>query len=169
MIRRGLRSVRAAALLLAAASCSKSDSPSTPTTPPSTNPPAATTAAITITFKDNPVPFRTSGCSSATPSGWYTDVRVEETAGVAFSPKTLTQKLDGNIASSLAESYSSRFGPCSGGTFDAATIPAKGAVCAVVGVCTTGSNSNYQFEITGTDVNGHALTFTSPTLNFSPR
>lgn len=150
------------ALLAAACSKSSNSSPSSPA-------PAAGTAALAITFSDNPVPYRTSGCSGATPQGWYTTARVQETAGVSFTPSTLTQKLDGNVSSLLTESFASRFGACSGGSFTPGIIAANGTVCATVGVCTTGTYGNYQFELSGTDANGHTLTFTSPVLPFSPR
>lgn len=153
----------AAALLVDA--CSKSSSaptpPSTPTPPP--------TATVTITFDENPVAFKSSGCSFATPEGWYAQARVQETAGVAVTVASLTQKLDGAANSNLTESFNSRFGACAGGTFTAGTIPAAGAVCGVVGVCTTSSHGTYQFSITGTDANAHAVTFDSPVLRFNPR
>jgi len=150
-------------IALCAAACGKSgSSPSSPAPTPGT-------AALTITFSENPVPYRTSGCSGATPQGWYTTARVQETAGVAFTPSTLTQKLDGNVSALLTESFASRFGACTGGSFTPGTITANGTACATIGVCTTGTYSNYQFELSGTDANGHALTFTSPVLPFSPR
>jgi hypothetical protein len=151
------------AIALLAAACGKSSSS------PSSPAPAANTAALTITFTENPVPYRTSGCSGATPQGWYTTARVQETAGVAFTPSTLTQKLDGAVSGLLTESFASRFGACSGGTFTPGTITANGTACATIGVCTTGTYGNYQFELSGTDANGHSLTFTSPVLPFSPR
>jgi len=164
---RGLASIAA---VLVCAACGGSGTPSTPSTPPTTTPPAATTPALTITFTDNPVPYKTTGCNGSTPQGWYTDARVQETAGVAFIPKTLTQKLDGVVADSLAESYASRFGACAGGMFDPALIPPKGAVCAVVGICSaTQTASTYQLQISGTDLSGQVLTFTSPLLQLSPR
>jgi hypothetical protein len=88
---------------------------------------------------------------------------------VAFTATTLTQKLDGNPASFLAESFGSRFGPCSGMTFTPGMISSNGAVCGVIGVCTTNSYSNYQFSVAGTDANGHAFTFDSPLLQFGAR
>src|SRR5262249_31610075 len=75
-------------------------SPTTPTPPPST-------ATLTATFDQNPVPFRPAGCSFSTPSGWYAATRVQETAGVAVTVTTLTQKLDGATVGFLAESFNS--------------------------------------------------------------
>ena len=157
----------ATALLLAA--CQKS---STSPSPPTSNPPppaTSNTSSFTVTFNENPVPFRSTGCSFSTPQGWYTQARVQETAGVAFTPSTLIQKLDGNVASFLAESFNSRFGACTGSAFAPGTILANGAVCGVVGVCATSTYGNYQFSIAGTDANGHALTFDSPLLQFGAR
>ena len=57
--------------------------------------------AFAVTFGENPVPFRSTGCNSSTPQGWYTTARIQETAGVAFTPATLTQKLDGLAAGAL--------------------------------------------------------------------
>jgi hypothetical protein len=89
---------------------------------------------------------------------------------VDFTPTTLTQKLDGNVASTLlAESFDSRFGACTGSAFTRGVILANGAVCGVVGVCTSSTFGNYQLELAGTDANGHALTFTSPLLQFGTR
>ena len=82
---------------------------------------------------------------------------------------TFVQKLDGAASGLLNESFNSRFGACAGGTFTANVMPANGAVCASVGVCTTASFGTYQFEIGGTDANGHAVTFTSPVLQFRAR
>jgi hypothetical protein len=151
------------ALLVTA--CTKSDT--TPTPPPA--PPAPSTATFTVTFGENPVPFRSTGCNSSMPQGWYTTARVQETAGVAFTPSTLTQKLDGVAASVLSESFASRFGGCSGSAFTPGVIAANGAVCQVVGVCTAETFRTYQFEVAGTDANGHALTFSSPVLQFGAR
>jgi hypothetical protein len=150
-----------AALLLCACS-SSSSGPTTPSTPPPT-------AAVTIAFDENPVAFRNTGCSFATPQGWYTQARIQETAGVAVTVNSLTQRLDGAANSNLAESFNSRFGACAGGTFTAGAIPANGAVCGVVGVCTTASHGTYQFTITGTDANAHAVTFDSPVLRLNPQ
>ena len=125
------------ALLLAA--CSKSDT--APAPPPA--PPAPSTATFTVTFGENPVPFRSTGCNSSMPQGWYTTARIQETAGVAFTPSTLTQKLDGAAASVLSESFASRFGACSGSAMqssnpkpmaalfivDSCKLRAPGAVC----------------------------------------
>ncbi len=138
-----------------------------PTQPPSTGP--SKTSTLVATFTENPVPFRSSGCNASTPQGWYTTAQIQETAGVAFTPSTFTQKLDGSIASALAESFNSRFGACAGGAFNENVIPANGTVCGVVGVCTSTTYSNYQFELTGTDANGHAVTFVSPMLQFGSR
>jgi hypothetical protein len=159
------RGVLALVSALALDACSKSSSapmpPSTPSAPP--------TAALTITFDENPVAFKSTGCSFATPGGWYAQARVQETAGVAVTVTSLTQRLDGAANSNLAESFNSRFGACAGGTFTAGTIPAGGAVCGLVGVCTTASHGTYQFSITGTDANAHAVTVDSPVLRLSPR
>ena len=145
--------------------CSKNSSTSTPPSTP-TPPP---TAAVTITFDENPVAFKSTGCSFATPQGWYAQARVQETAGVAVTISALTQKLDGAATSILTESFNSRFGACAGGTFTAGTIPASGAVCGVVGICTTASYGTYQFSLTGTDANTHAVSFDSPVLRLNPR
>jgi hypothetical protein len=101
------------------------------------------------------------------PQGWYTTARIQETAGVPFTPATLTQKLDGAAAAFLAESFASRFGACSGLAFTPGTIAASGAVCAVIGICTTNTYRTYQFEMTGTDANGHAMTVPSPLLQLA--
>jgi hypothetical protein len=152
------------AALLCAACSRNSEAPTTPA------PPAAPrTAAFTATFDENPVPFRTSGCSASTPEGWFTPARIQETAGVAFTPATLTQRLDGNTASVLTESFNSRFGACSGSAFAGGEIPANGAVCGSVGICTTSTFRTYQFQVTGTDANGHAVTFDSPLLQLGAR
>jgi hypothetical protein len=133
----------ASALLLTA--CHKSDTSSaTPTAP------TPGTAAFTVTFGENPVPFRSTGCNGSTPEGWYTTVRIQETAGISFTPRTLTQKLDGAAPSFLAESFASRFGACSGSQFTPGAIAANGAVCGVFGVCTT-------------------VTISSPLLQLGPR
>jgi hypothetical protein len=144
--------------------CSKSSSSPTP---PSTPPPA--TAALTATFEQNPVPFRSAGCSFSTPQGWYTPVRLAETAGVAFTPSTLTQKLNGSTVPFLDESYASRFGACTGAAFTPGVINASGAVCGTVGVCTASTFTTYQFSIAGTDANGHAISFDSPLLQLGAR
>jgi hypothetical protein len=144
--------------------CSKSDSSS-----PGSPAPVPTTSTFTVTFTDNPVPYRTSGCNGSTPQGWYTNARIQETSGVAFTPSSLTQKLDGSTNSSLAESFWSRFGACSGSTLTPGVIPGNGGVCGVVGICTTGTYGNYQFEFSGTDANGHAVTQASPILPFSAK
>ena len=146
--------------------CSKSSSSPTP---PSTTPPSSSTAALTATFGENPVPFRSTGCSFSTPQGWYTSVRVAETAGVAFTPATLTQKLNGSTVPFLDESYASRFGACTGAAFTPGLINASGAVCGTVGVCTASSFTTYQFSIAGTDANGHSITFDSPVLQLGAR
>jgi hypothetical protein len=127
------------------------------------------TSTFAVIFGENPVPFRSSGCNALEPQGWYTTASLHETSGVMFRVNTLTQKLDGNVASMLAESFNSRFGACPGGTFTPGVIPANGAVCASVGVCTASSFGNYQFQISGTDANGQAATFDSPLLNFGAR
>ena len=103
------------------------------------------------------------------PAGWYTTTRVQETAGVSFTPNTLVQKLDGNVSDSLAESFSSRFASCSGGALSQGVIPANGAVCANVGICTSSGYSAYQFQITGVDANGHQVTIDSPLLQLGTR
>ena len=153
--------VIAASVLVSA--CSKSST----ATPPAAPTPA--TAAVTIAFDSNPVSFSSAGCSFSTPPGWFTQAKIQETAGVAVTVTTLTQKLDGSAAGVLAESFNSRFGACSGSIFTPGTIAAGGAVCGTVGVCTTGAYSSYQFSIAGTDANGHAVTFDSPVLRFNPR
>jgi len=130
-------------------------------------PPA--TASFRVTFTENPVPFRSTGCSFSTPAGWYTEARIQETAGVSFTVTTLTQKLDGNPSSLLAESFNSRFGACSGSTFAPGTIAANGAVCGSVGVCTSNAFATYQFTVAGTDANGHAVTVDSPVLQLGAR
>jgi len=135
-------------IALAAAACDKGGSSMRPSTPDGSS------AALAITFGENPVPFKAAGCSGATPQGWYTTARVQETNGVTFTPATLTQKLDGAASSLLTESFASRFGACDGGTFDPMRIPGNTAVCATVGICTTGTFSNYQFEMSGTDASG---------------
>jgi len=137
------------------------------TTP--TPPPSARSAALVITFDENPVPFKDTGCNAVVPQGWSTQARVQETGGVAFTPSALVQKIDGNVADFLQESFNSRFGACPGGAFTPGTIPANGAVCGIVGVCTTSSFNNYQFQITGTDAGGRALTVDSPMLRFGSR
>ena len=101
--------------------------------------------------------------------GWYTDARIQETAGIAFTPMTLTQKLDGTSASGLTESFGSRFGACSGSPFTAGIIAANGSVCGVVGVCTIASYTTYQFDVSGTDPAGRPVTFSSPVLQLAPR
>jgi hypothetical protein len=150
-------------LLLCA--CGKS---STSPTPAVTQPPPAT-STFTTTFEQNPAPFRSTGCSFSTPQGWYTAVRLQETAGVSFTPATLTQKLDGNTVSFLAESFGSRFGACAGAAFTSGVILANGAVCGTVGVCTANAYTTYQFSITGTDANGHTITVDSPVLQLGAR
>jgi hypothetical protein len=86
---------------------------------------------------------------------------------VAFRVSALTQKLDGTVSSDLAESFDSRFGACGDTSFTPGMILAKGAACGVAGVCTTVLYHTYQFSITGTDANGHMVTFDSPVLQFS--
>jgi hypothetical protein len=147
------------------AACAKSGTSPTPSPPPA----APASAALTVTFGENPVPFRSTGCNASTPQGWFTTARIQETAGVTFTPSTFTQKLDGSAANFLAESFNSRFGACSGSSFTEGVIPANGAVCGVVGVCTSNTFATYQFELTGTDANGHALTFQSPSLQLGSR
>jgi hypothetical protein len=152
-------------LLLTA--CSKDSAPaSTPSTPTSPAPTPAT-ASFSVTFGQSPLPFRSSGCSFLTPQGWYTEARIQERSGVSFTVASLTQKLDGNPAGNLNESFGSRFGACSGSSFTPGTIAASGMVCGTVGVCTTGSFNSYQFSITGTDANGHAVTIDSPVLQLT--
>jgi hypothetical protein len=166
-VKRLARGGALAASLLSLCACGKSSTSPTPPTTPAPTPPAA--SAFTATFEQNPVPFRSTACSFSTPQGWYTPVRLQETAGVAFTPATLTQKLDGNTVSFLAESFASRFGACSGMMFTPGVILANGAVCSTVGVCTASSYTTYQFSIAGTDANAHALTFDSPVLQLGPR
>lgn len=162
-------SVRAAAVVIAflACACSKNSTPSTGTTPPAA--PTVPTAALTITFEANPVPFNSSGCSFSTPQGWFTQARIQETGGVAVTVASLVQKLDGATSSVLSESFNSRFGACSGGTFSPGTIAASGAVCGTVGICSTSAFSTYQFSIAGTDANGHAIAVDSPVLRLGSR
>jgi hypothetical protein len=156
--------VIAGALLLA--ECGKSaTAPASPTAPAPVTPTPATSAFV-ATFSENPVPFRGNDCSPLTPQGWYTSARLQETGGASFTPSAFVQKLDGSVSALLAESFNSRFGACPGSPFSAGVIPANGAVCATVGVCASTAFHNYQFQITGTDANGHALTFDSPLLQF---
>jgi hypothetical protein len=138
-------------------------------TAPTPSNPQQATSAFRTTFGENPVPFRASGCNASVPQGWYTTVQLQETSGVAFRPNALVQKLDGNASSFLDESFNSRFGACGGGTFEAGVIPANGTVCASVGVCTASAFSSYQFQISGTDANGHTITYDSPVLQLGPR
>ena len=161
--RRALKALTIAMAVAAHGACGGGSASPTPTPPP------LPTAAFTATFEQNPVPFRPTGCSFSTPSGWYTNARIQETAGVAFTVTTLTQKLDGQAAGFLNESFNSRFGACSGLSFTPGQILASGAACATVGICTTNSYSTYQFSIAGTDANGHTITFDSPVLQLGPR
>ena len=148
--------------------CGQSSTSPTPPSPPA--PPSTSgTSALTATFDQNPAPFRSTGCSFSTPQGWYAQVRIQETAGVALTPATLTQKLDGRTVGFLDESYASRFGACAGTAFTPSMILASGAVCGTVGVCTASAFATYQFSITGTDANGHAITFDSPVLQLGAR
>ena len=151
----------ATALLVTA--CSKGNQ--TPM-PPATMPPPPT-SAFTVTFGENPVPFRSTGCNGSIPQGWYTTARIQETAGVSFTPATLTQKVDGTAAAFLTESFASRFGACSGVAFTPGTIAANGAACGIVGVCTSDTYRSFQFEVSGTDANGRAITFASPLLQLA--
>ena len=141
-----------------------SNSPSSAPTPP-----ASPSARLQVTFDQNPVPFRSSGCSFSMPSGWYTSARVQETAGVALAVTTLTQKLDGATVSFLTESFDSRFGACAGLTFTPGMILAGGAACGTVGACTDGNHSTYQFSLAGTDANGHTISFDTPVLQLGAR
>lgn len=161
--RRATRALIVTTALAANVACGGSSSSPTPTPPP------LPTAAFTVTFEQNPVPFRPTGCSFSTPSGWYTGARIQETAGVAFTITTLTQKLDGTTAGFLAESFNSRFGACSGASFTPGMILANGSACATVGACTTASYSTYQFSLSGTDANGHTINYDSPVLQLGPR
>jgi hypothetical protein len=145
------------------AGCNRGDTSPAAATPA----PTPSTAAFTITFGENPVPFRSAGCNGEVPQGWYTTARVQETAGVSFTPATLTQKLDGGTVAFLSESFESRFGACGGAAFTPGTIAASGAVCGVVGICTTNPYRTYQFEMTGTDANGHAIAVPSPLLQLA--
>jgi hypothetical protein len=122
-----------------------------------------------VTFNENPVPFTSTGCNASVPQGWYTAARVQETNGVTFTPSALVQRLDGNVASSLAESFNSRFGACTGSPFTQGVIRANGAVCGSVGVCTSSTFTTYQFQLNGTDANGHSVTFVSPLLQLGAR
>ena len=163
-LRRATRALIITTALAAHVACGGSSS-SSPTPPP----PAVPTATFTATFEQNPVPFRPTGCSFSTPSGWYTSARIQETAGVAFTVTTLTQKLDGAAAGILAESFNSRFAACSGLSFTPGMILANGAACATVGACTASTYSTYQFSLTGTDANGHTITVDSPVLQLGAR
>jgi len=131
--------------------------------------PTPATSALVLTFNENPVPFRSTGCNASVPQGWYTAARVQEMNGVTFTPSALVQKLDGSVAASLAESFSSRFGACTGSPFTQGVIAGNGAACASVGICTSSSFSTYQFQLTGTDANGHSVTFDSPVLQLGAR
>src|SRR5262249_14799757 len=82
---RAMRALTIATALAAHVACGGGST--TPTPPP----PALPTAAFTVSFEQNPVPFRPTGCSFSTPSGWYTSARIQETAGVAFTVTTLTR------------------------------------------------------------------------------
>src|SRR5438552_14273725 len=129
-LRRAIRILATTAMGLAFAACgSKGTTP--PTTPTPTPPPAAT-SALAVTFSENPVPFRSTGCNASVPQGWYTAARVQEMNGVTFTPSALVQKLDGSVAASLAESFSSRFGACTGSPFTQGVIAGNGAACASV-------------------------------------
>jgi len=120
----GLLAVTTTGLVFLA--CQKSSkSPDAPATP---SPAAPRTSAFTVTFDENPVVFRSTGCSFSTPQGWYTQARLQETGGAIFTPTTLTQKLDGNVVSFLTESFNSRFGACTGMAFTPGMILANGAV-----------------------------------------
>jgi len=163
-LRRAMRALIIATALAAHVACGGSSSSS-----PTPTPPALPTATFTVTFEQNPVPFRPTGCSFSTPSGWYTSARVQETAGVAFTVTTLTQKLDGAAAGILAESFNSRFAACSGLSFTPGMILANGAACATVGACTASTYSTYQFSLAGTDANGHTITVDSPVLQLGAR
>jgi hypothetical protein len=157
--------VTAATLLLA--ECGGATSPTSPQTPaPGT--PNSNTSVLVATFGENPVQFRDSGCSALTPRGWYTSARLQETGGAAFTPSGFVQKIDGSVSDLLAESFNSRFGACTGTPFSSGVILANGSVCGTVGICASTSFHTYQFQITGTDANGHALTFDSPLLQFGP-
>ena len=162
--------VTATAAVCGLAACgAKSATTSTSTTPTSPTSPLPATASFTATYDENPVPFRATGCSFSTPQGWFTPVRLQETGGAAVTVSTLTQKLDGAAASALAESFNSRFGACASADFSPGMVLARGSVCAIVGICTTSAFSNYQFQITGVDANGHSITFDSPILQFGAR
>jgi len=143
-----------------------SSGPAAAPTPAPSGPPTASLQAI---FDQNPVPFRSTGCSFSTPSGWYTAARIQETAGVAVTVTTMTQKLDGATVSFLAESFNSRFGACSGLAFTPGMILASGAACGTVGACAAGTYSTYQLSIAGTDANGHAISFDTPVLQLGTR
>ena len=164
--RRAIGAALLAAVVPVSACAKSSPSPTGPSNPAPSTP---TSSALTITFDENPVPFRNDGCSFSTPQGWYTAARVRETAGITFTPTTLTQKLNGTAADSLAESFGSRFGACSGSAFTPGAIAANGAACGMVGVCTTSAYTTYQLTLAGTDANGHALSFDSPVLQLGTR
>jgi hypothetical protein len=134
-----------------------------------TAPSGSGTSSLAVTFDENPVPFKSSGCNASVPQGWYTGARIQERGGVNFTPSSLTQKLDGSVSSLLTESFGSRFGPCSGMAFTEGIILANGAVCGTVGICTTSTFSTYQFTIAGNDANAHTLSFDSPVLRLAAR
>lgn len=151
------------ALTLPLAACGGSS-----TSPSNTPPPAQPSATLVATFNENPVPFRTTGCNASTQQGWYTQAQIKETSGVSVTVNTFVQKLDGASSALLNESFNSRFGACAG-TFTEGTIPANGSVCGIVGVCTSSTFSTYQFELSGTDANGHAVSFVSSLLQLGSR
>jgi hypothetical protein len=158
------------AMGLVLAGCGSSSSSTPPATPtPTPAPTPAPASALAATFSENPVPFRSTGCNASAPQGWYTTARLQETGGVAFTPSALVQKLDGNVASFLTESFNSRFGACTGSPFNQGVIPANGAACGSVGICTSGTFNTYQFQLTGTDANGRSMTFDSPMLQLGAR
>jgi hypothetical protein len=167
-LKRATRILTTTAIGLVFAACGSSSTP--PVTPtPTPTPTPAPTSAFVVTFSENPVPFRSTGCNVSVPQGWYTAVRVQETSGVTFTPSDLIQRLDGNVASSLAESFNSRFGACTGSPFNQGVILGNGAACGSVGVCTSSTFSTYQFQLNGTDANAHSVAFLSPMLQLGPR
>lgn len=151
-----------ALLAVLSTQCSKNSLTPGPTTTPSK-------AALSVTFQDNPVPFRATGCNATIQQGWSTQARIQETGGVAVRVTSLTQKLDGAANSALTESFSSKFAACSGSTVAEGTIPANASVCGTVGICTAGSFGSYQLTISGTDANGNAISVDSPVLPFGAR
>jgi hypothetical protein len=164
---RGTTRFRIVALTLLAGLSGSCGGRAATSTAPTPSTPAPKSSVLLVTFAENPLPFRTTGCSPFTPQGWYTTARLQEIGGVSFTVTAFIQKVDGAVSPVLAESFNSRFGACESSTFTPNTISANGAVCGTVGICTADSVSTYQLQITGTDANGHTLTYDSPLLQLS--